>query len=251
MVKAGRYVQGGSALTVGVAGLVMGGGFSNLSKGFGLAAASLLEAEVVTADGDVKLANACANPDLFWALKGGGSGFGVETRLTLRTHDLPGFVGGVFVTVDALVAAATHWEVELQFDKGLAGGRPEAIHAAKNTAINPAVGDAFAMAICAAGEAPTYPGWPGHEPDVEKARRAAAAVTAAMGELRKLVTRPASYVWETDYFEAKWQDSFWGDNYPRLKRVKQRYDPDGLFFLHHGVGSEDWSADGFTRVGVR
>ena len=58
-------------------------------------------------------------------------------------------------------------------------------------------------------------------------------------------------VWETDYFEANWQDSFWGDNYARLKRIKQKYDPDGLFFLHHGVGSEDWSADGFTWVEAR
>jgi FAD binding domain len=74
MVKAGRYVQGGGCLTAGVAGFVNGGGFGSLSKAFGLAAANLLEAEVVTADGDIKLANACANPDLFWALKGGGSG---------------------------------------------------------------------------------------------------------------------------------------------------------------------------------
>ena len=58
-------------------------------------------------------------------------------------------------------------------------------------------------------------------------------------------------VWETDYFEANWQDYFWGDNYARLKRIKQKYDPDGLFFLHHGVGDEDWSADGFTRVEAR
>ena len=58
-------------------------------------------------------------------------------------------------------------------------------------------------------------------------------------------------VWETDYFEANWQDSFWGDNYARLKRIKQKYDPAGLFFLHHGVGSEDWSADGMTPVAAR
>ena len=38
-----------------------------------------------------------------------------------------------------------------------------------------------------------------------------------------------------------------GENYDRLLAVKGKYDPDGLFFLHHGVGSEDWSADGFTR----
>ena len=114
--------------------------------------------------------------------------------------------------------------------------------------MNPAVLDAFALAICGAGAPPAYPCVPGHEPDLEKARRDAAAVTAAMGELRKLTPRRASYVWETDYFEPNWQDSFWGDNYPRLRAIKQRYDPEGLFFLHHGVGSEDWSADGFMRM---
>ena len=150
--------------------------------------------------------------------------------------------------VDALVAAADHWGVELQDHKALAAGAPEAIEAARDTAMNPAVLDAFALAICGAGGPPAYPGVPGHEPDVEEARREAAAVTAAMGELRKLVPRAASYVWETDYFEPNWQDSFWGDNYARLRAIKEKYDPDGLFFLHHGVGSEHWSADGFTRV---
>jgi hypothetical protein len=45
-----------------------------------------------------------------------------------------------------------------------------------------------------------------------------------------------------------WQSEYWGENYPRLRAIKNKYDPDGLFFVHHGVGSEDWSADGFTRV---
>ena len=57
-----------------------------------------------------------------------------------------------------------------------------------------------------------------------------------------------SYVAESDFFEPDWQGSYWGANYPRLRAVKKKYDPDGLFFVHHGVGSEDWSADGFTRL---
>jgi len=70
----------------------------------------------------------------------------------------------------------------------------------------------------------------------------------AMGELRKLVPDGGSYVSETNFFESDWQRSFWGANYPRLQAVKAKYDPDGLFFVHHGVGSEEWSDDGFTRL---
>ena len=93
--KAGRYVQGGGCASVGVAGLIQSGGFGSMSKGFGTAAAGLLEAEIVTADGVVRMVNACMNPDLFWALKGGGGGsWGVVTKLTLRTHELPQFFGG-------------------------------------------------------------------------------------------------------------------------------------------------------------
>ena len=100
--QAGRYVQGGGCTTVGVAGLIQSGGFGSFSKAFGTAASGLLEAEVVTADGRVRRVNACTEPDLFWALKGGGGGtFGVVTQLTLRTHDLPEFFGAAWGTVRA------------------------------------------------------------------------------------------------------------------------------------------------------
>src|ERR1700759_76609 len=100
--KGGRYVQGGGCITVGVAGLIQSGGFGSFSKAYGMAAASLLEAEIVTADGEVRIANACTNSDLFWGIKGGGGGsLGVVTRLTLRTHDLPEFFGAVFTTIKA------------------------------------------------------------------------------------------------------------------------------------------------------
>jgi FAD/FMN-containing dehydrogenase len=70
-----------------------------------------------------------------------------------------------------------------------------------------------------------------------------------MNEIRRIVPRVGSYVWETNYFEPNWQDSFWGDNYARLRAVKEKYDPNGLFFVYHGAGSEGWSAAGFNRIG--
>ena len=74
-------MQGGGCNTVGVAGLISSGGFGTFSKGFGTAASHLIEAEVVTADGQIRIANQCNEPDLLWALKGGGGGsFGVITR---------------------------------------------------------------------------------------------------------------------------------------------------------------------------
>ena len=69
-------------------------------------------------------------------------------------------------------------------------------------------------------------------------------------ELRKLAPNGGAYVSESNYFEADWQHAYWGENYPKLQAVKKKYDPDGLFFVHNGVGSEDWSPDGFTqRIG--
>jgi FAD/FMN-containing dehydrogenase len=68
--KAGKYVQGGGCTTVCLGGPIQSGGFSSFSKHYGTAAGSLLEAEVVTADGRIRIANSCTNPDLFWALEG-------------------------------------------------------------------------------------------------------------------------------------------------------------------------------------
>ena len=398
-VKAGQYVQGGGCTTVGVAGLVQSGGFGSFSKHYGTAASGLLEAEVVTADGKVRIANACSDPDLFWALKGGGGGsIACISKLTLRLRELPQWFGGAFFTVkatsdeayrrlvrqfvsfysehlfndhwgeqahldgdntleiqmvshgldgdaakavwqpfldwlaqspkdyelaappiiagiparhwwdaafmnqggrhlfvmdlrpgagandgwwhgdggqvgqvlyayqsrwlpasllkpdvqqrlaDALFAASRHWEVELHFNKGLAGGRAEDIAAARDTATNPAVCDAFCLAIIGSGTNRAIPGVPGHEPDKTKAQHNAAAVNDAMNELRKVAPAGGSYYSESDYFEKDWQQSFWGMNYAKLLSVKQKYDPDGLFFVHHGVGSEEWSEDGFVRT---
>ena len=69
-----------------------------------------------------------------------------------------------------------------------------------------------------------------------------------MGELKKVAPVIAAYGAESDFFERDWQTSYWGPNYPRLLAIKAKYDPEGLFFVHHGVGSENWSPDGFTRL---
>jgi FAD/FMN-containing dehydrogenase len=397
--KVGAYVQGGGCTTVGVAGLIQSGGFGSFSKHYGMAAAGLLEAEVVTADGKVRIANACTNSDLFWALKGGGGGtFGVVSKLTLRVRDLPELAGGASFTVKAssddayrrlirhyvgfyrealfndhwgeqahfspdnkleirmvylgldteesrkvwqpflnwLAQSSTaytieaepeigsmpfrHWwdvdwskerhrdvfkadsrssaspinvwwngdagqvgwvvwgfeslwmpasllqddsqeklanalfsasrfsKVELHFNKGLAGAPSEAIEAAKGTAINPSVCAAFALAIVAAGQGPAYPGIPNHEPDAEKGRKAADAVHRCMNELRTVASNSGAYVSESNFFESGFEQSYWDTNHARLAQIKKKYDPDGLFFVHNGVGSEQWTPDGFTRL---
>ena len=102
-----RYVQGGGCASVGVAGLIQSGGFGSFSKNYGTAAAGLLQAEIVTADGAIRIANACTNSDLFWAIKGGGGGsMGVVTKVTLRTRELPEFFGGARATIKANSDAA-------------------------------------------------------------------------------------------------------------------------------------------------
>ena len=150
--------------------------------------------------------------------------------------------------VDALFAATRHYAVMLHFNKGLAGTNDADVSAAKDTAMNPAVLDAFALAIIAGGDPAAYTDLLGHPRDLAKARADAAAIGRAADALRKVVPNAGSYVSESNYFERGWQRSFWGSNYPRLLAVKQKYDPEGLFFVHHGVGSENWSADGFTRI---
>jgi hypothetical protein len=114
--------------------------------------------------------------------------------------------------------------------------------------MNPAVLDAFALAISGAEGPPAYPGIIGHEPDRSLARRQAKAVNAAMEKIRKVVSRVGSYGAEGDFFEKSWSEAFWGAAYARLMGIKRRYDPDDLFIVHNGVGSERWTADGFTKL---
>ena len=114
--------------------------------------------------------------------------------------------------------------------------------------MNPAVLDAFALFIIAGGGPPAFAGIAGHEPDIAVARNDARAIKAATEALLRVAPGAGSYLAEADYFDPDWKRSYWGPNFDRLATVKKRYDPDGLFFAHHGVGSDEWSADGFTRT---
>ncbi len=87
----GLATTGGRASTTGVGGFVLGGGTGWVDRKFGLAVDNLLGVELVTADGLVLEATAEENPELFWALHGGGGNFGIATALTLRLHELPVF----------------------------------------------------------------------------------------------------------------------------------------------------------------
>jgi FAD binding domain len=91
----GLAALAGSAGDVGVSGFTLGGGISWLSRSHGLGAGSVVAIEVVTADGRVRRVDAGHEPELFWALRGGGGSFGVVTALELRLYAVPEVHAGV------------------------------------------------------------------------------------------------------------------------------------------------------------
>jgi FAD/FMN-containing dehydrogenase len=120
--KAGKYTkvtgeQGlvtglGDTGSVGIGGITLAGGIGFLARKNGLTIDDLLAAEIVTADGQVVEVSEDSEPDLFWAIRGGESNFGVATRLRLRLHEISDIVGGMLIlpatpeTITGFVGAA-------------------------------------------------------------------------------------------------------------------------------------------------
>ena len=119
----GLATTGGIISTTGVAGLTLGGGIGYLDRGYGLSCDNLISAQVVTADGRVVTASSEENPDLLWALRGGGGNFGVATELEFRVHPVDTIYGGpmFFELDDARTLLQTYREYIAEAPEQLGG----------------------------------------------------------------------------------------------------------------------------------
>jgi FAD/FMN-containing dehydrogenase len=113
----GLATTGGVISTTGIAGLTLGGGLGWLMGKYGMAIDNLESAEVVLADGRVVIASDDTDPDLFWAIRGGGGNFGVVTSFEYRTHPVDTILGGI--VAHPLAAAGEVVDFYRQFTKSL------------------------------------------------------------------------------------------------------------------------------------
>jgi hypothetical protein len=136
---------GGFISTTGIAGLTLGGGLGWLMRKYGLACDNLRSVEIVTADGQVRIADAAENPDLFWGVRGGGGNFGVVTSFKYRLHHVGEMLAGVvFFPLDQAVTA-------LEFYRDLMAEAPDELMAYAVLLTSPEGARMFAIPVCYVG----------------------------------------------------------------------------------------------------
>ena len=147
----GLATTGGVVSSTGIAGLTLGGGEGWLMGKHGLTIDNLLAVEVVTADGNVVLASADENADLFWALRGGSGNFGVATSFEYRAHPVPAIYGGLVVHPISRVREA------FAFYRDLTRSAPDELTVYFNLFADPAAPEQkyAAMMACHCGDLPT------------------------------------------------------------------------------------------------
>lgn len=123
LAAAGRFgltAPFGSAETVGVTGYMMGGGIGFMSRHLGLGCSAIRAAELVTPEGRISRIDAHSDPDLFWALRGGGGGFGVITSLEVDLTPVSRMAGGVLgwaiEDAERVLAAWSEWTRQIPGD---------------------------------------------------------------------------------------------------------------------------------------
>ena len=357
--SAGYVAVTGECPTVGVAGgFSQGGGHSALSTAFGLGADQALEFEVVTAAGTVVTASCSKNSDLFWALSGGGPGYGVVVSATLKIHPeatvggatlefaaastttenfnqaisqfhtlLPAmidhgamvvyyFTNEVFIinpvtmynsTSDfvnnTLLAPFTAVLNELgipflasytqlsYFDHYSAymgplpngnlavedyqyGSRliPRSVLENDNDALQLVLQNFTAQGVLAVGSSANYgkpagvnnavlPAWrtttvhmqlatPWNDtaPWAEMVAAQQVMTYEIMPQLEAVTPNSGAYMNEGDFQQPNWQQTFFGSNYNTLLGIKQKWDPNSLFYGNRLVGSEAWTVDASGRM---
>jgi FAD/FMN-containing dehydrogenase len=120
-LASGLVVGFGDTGSVGIGGITTGGGVGYLVRKWGLTIDSLLAAEVVTADGTIREIDADTEPELFWAIRGGGGNFGVVTRFRFALHALPEFTGGMMVLPATAESIAAFMAASLAAPEELSG----------------------------------------------------------------------------------------------------------------------------------
>jgi hypothetical protein len=142
----GLAVTGGAVTTTGIAGLTLGGGVGWLMGKYGATCDNLLSAEIVTSEGKILKASPDENPDLFWALRGGGGNFGIVTSFEYQLHTVGTIIGGMVLHPMEKI------EEMLRFFRTFTQNAPDELTAYAFTMTSPEGMQMAGIALCYCGD---------------------------------------------------------------------------------------------------